>query len=61
MDISGFTMVRNATILDFPLEASIRSLLPVVSEVVVNIGASEDDTRDRVVAIGDPRIRILDT
>ncbi|MEO5800897.1 MAG: hypothetical protein ABIZ70_12270, partial [Gemmatimonadales bacterium] len=42
-------------------EASIRSLLPVVSEVVVNIGASEDDTRDRVVAIGDPRIRILDT
>ena len=31
MEISGFTIVRNATILDFPLEASIRSLLPVVN------------------------------
>lgn len=61
MEISGFTLVRNATILDFPLEASIRSLLPVVSEVVVNVGASDDDTRERVEAIGDPRIRILDT
>lgn len=61
MEISGFTIVRNATILDFPLEASIRSILPVVTEVVVNVGASDDDTRDRVVAIGDPRIRIVDT
>ena len=61
MEISGFTIVRNATILDFPLEASIRSLLPVVNEVVVNVGASDDDTRDRVLAIGDPRIRILDS
>ena len=61
MEISGFTIVRNATVLDFPLEASIRSLLGVVSELVVNVGASEDDTRERVVAIGDPRIRILDT
>ena len=61
MDISGFTIVRNATALDFPLEASIRSLLPVVSEMVVNVGASDDDTRDRVAAIDDPRIRILDS
>jgi len=61
VDISGFTLVRNATILDFPVEASIRSLLSVVSEVVVNVGASDDDTRERVVAIGDPRIRVLDS
>lgn len=61
MEISGFTMVRNATVLDFPLEASIRSVLPVVSEMVVNVGASDDDTRQRVEAIGDPRIRIVDS
>ncbi|MES2125600.1 MAG: hypothetical protein V4503_13025 [Gemmatimonadota bacterium] len=61
MEISGFTMVRNATLLDFPLEASIRSLLPVVSELVVNVGRSDDDTRERVVAIADPRIRIIDS
>jgi len=31
VEISGFTIVRNATQLDFPLEASLRSVLPVVS------------------------------
>ena len=61
MQISGFTMVRGATRLDFPLEASIRSLLPVVDEMVVNVGASDDDTRERVMAIDDPRIRIIDS
>lgn len=61
MKISGFTMVRNATVLDFPVEASIRSLLGVVDEVVVNVGASDDDTRDRIVSIDDPRIRIIDS
>lgn len=57
--ISGFTMVRNATRLDFPVEASIRSLLPAVDELVVNVGDSEDDTMDRIRAIDDPRIRIV--
>lgn len=59
--ISGFTMVRNATRLDFPLEASIRSVLPVVDEFVVNVGASDDDTLDRVRAIGSPKIRIVES
>lgn len=59
MQISGFTIVRNATRLDFPLEASLRSLLPVVDELVVNVGASDDDTLDRVRAIGDPKLRVL--
>jgi hypothetical protein len=61
VDISGFTIVRNATRLDFPLEASLRSVLPVVSELVVNVGASEDDTIERVHAIGDPKLRVLQT
>ncbi len=59
--LAGFTIVRNATILDFPLEPSLRSLLPVVDELVVNVGASDDDTRRRVEAIADPRIRIIDS
>lgn len=59
--LSGFTMVRNATLLDFPLEACIRSLLPVVDEYVVNVGASDDDTLDRVRAIGSPKIRIVES
>lgn len=59
--ISGFTIVRNAIKLDFPVVPSIRSLLPVCDEVVVNVGKSEDDTLGLVRSIGDPRIRIIET
>jgi hypothetical protein len=59
--LSGFTIVRNAVKLDFPLEASIRSLLPICDEVVVNVGRSEDDTLALVRSIHDPKIRILET
>jgi hypothetical protein len=61
MKVSGFTIVRNAIKLDFPVVASIRSLLPVCDEVVVNVGRSEDDTLELVRSIGDSRIRILET
>jgi hypothetical protein len=59
--ISGFTIVRNAIKLDFPVEASIRSILPVCDEVVVNVGRSEDETLELVRSIADPRIRVLQT
>jgi hypothetical protein len=59
--LSGFTIVRNAVKLDFPLEASIRSLLPICDEVVVNVGRSEDDTLALVQSIDSPKIRILET
>lgn len=61
MRISGFTCVRGAERLDFPVEASIRSLLPIVDEMVVNVGRSEDRTLEIVRAIADPKIRILET
>src|SRR5918998_4997626 len=59
--ISGFTLVRNAIKLDFPVEASIRSILPICDEVVVNVGRSEDETLDLIRSIDDPKIRILET
>src|SRR5258706_11251871 len=59
--LSGFTLVRNAVKLDFPIVPAIRSVLAVCDEVVVNVGKSEDDTRDLVASIADPRVRILDT
>jgi hypothetical protein len=59
--VSGFTIVRNAIKLDFPVEASIRSLLPVCEEVVVNVGRSEDETLALVRSIADPKIRIIET
>jgi hypothetical protein len=59
--VSGFTIVRNAIKLDFPVEASIRSILPICDEVVVNVGRSEDETLELVRSIADPKIRILET
>ena len=59
--LSGFTIVRNAVKLDFPIVPAIRSVLEVCDEVVVNVGKSDDATRDLVTSIADPRIRILDT
>lgn len=61
MRISGFCIVRNAEVLDFPVGASLRSILPICDEVVVNVGRSDDRTLEIVRAIGDPRIRILET
>src|SRR5213083_743699 len=59
--LSGFTLVRNAVKLDFPIVPAIESVLEVCDEVVVNVGKSEDETRDLVASIADPRVRILDT
>ncbi len=59
--VSGFTIVRNAIKLDFPVVASIRSLLPVCDEVVVNVGRSDDETLELVRSIDDPKVRILET
>ena len=59
--ISGFTIVRNAVKLDYPIVPAIRSILDICDEVVVNVGQSDDETRDVVAGLGDPRVRILDS
>src|SRR2546425_1640717 len=59
--VSGFTLVRNAVRLDYAIVPAIRSILETCDEVVVNVGKSDDATRDLVAGIGDPRVRILDT
>jgi hypothetical protein len=61
LQVSGFTFVKNATRLDFPLEASLASLLPGVDELVVNVGRSDDDTLNRVHSLGDSRIRVIES
>lgn len=61
ISISGFTFIRNGVELGFPFEASIRSLLPLVDEFVVAVGRGSDDTLARVRAIGDPKIRVIET
>lgn len=36
-------------------------MLPLFDEFVIAVGPSDDDTRDRIVAIDDPKIKIIDT
>src|SRR6204780_5950244 len=59
MRLSGFTFVRNAVSLDYPVVESIRSVLPMVDEFVVALGESVDGTLDLIQSIGSPKIRIV--
>ena len=43
MKISGFTIVRHGVRFDYPFLESIRSLLPIVDEYVVNVGIGDDE------------------
>jgi hypothetical protein len=61
MKVSGFTFVRNAIKFDYPVVESIRSVLPLCDEFIVAVGNSEDETRNLVRSIGDPKIKIIDT
>lgn len=60
MKVSGFTFIRNAIKLDYPIVEAIRSILPLCDEVVVAVGNSEDGTLDLIQGI-DPKIRIIET
>jgi hypothetical protein len=63
LKISGFSFVRNGVKLYYPIVEAIRSILPVCDEFIVAVGAgdTDDTTRSDIEAIGDPKIRIIDT
>ena len=61
MKVSGFTFIRNGSRLGYPYLESIRSVLPICDEFVVAVGASDDDTLERIRGIGSDKIRILET
>jgi len=59
MKVSGFTFVRNAIKYTYPVVQSITSVLPVVDEMIVCIGNSEDETEALIQSIGSDKIRIV--
>jgi len=61
MRVSGFTIVQNIRKYNYPFLESIRSILPICDEFVVNVGYSEDDTLRQVESINDPKIKIIQT
>ena len=48
MKVSGFTLIRNGTEFDYPYLESLRSLLPLVDELVINVGIGTDTTLERI-------------
>ncbi len=58
MKISGFTIIRNAVKNDYPIVEAITSILPVVDEMVVLVGDSDDETEDLIKSINSNKIKI---
>ncbi|MEY4874981.1 MAG: hypothetical protein RL708_130 [Bacteroidota bacterium] len=61
MKVSGFTLIRNGVKYDYPFVESIKSLLPLVDELIVAVGKSEDDTLQKVLSINDSKIKVIET
>jgi glycosyltransferase involved in cell wall biosynthesis len=61
MKVSGFTIIRDGVRLGYPFEESIRSILPLCDEFVVAVGASDDGTLERLEALNEPKLRVIET
>ena len=59
MKVSGFTFVKNAVKYGYPVVESIQSILPVVDEMIVCLGDSEDGTNDLIATIQSDKIKII--
>src|SRR6476619_7281690 len=59
MKISGFTIIKNAVKNDYPVVEAIRSILPVVDEMIVSVGESDDNTEELIRSIPSDKIKIV--
>jgi len=59
MKVSAFTFIKNGQMLGYPFLQSIKSILPIVDEFVINVGESEDDTLSKIKSLDDKKIRII--
>lgn len=60
MKVVGFSFIKDAVKMQYPIAEAIRSILPLCDEVIVAVGKSEDGTRELVAAI-DKKVKIIDT
>jgi hypothetical protein len=56
--VIGFTFIRNAVKYDYPIREAISSILPLCSEVIVNLGNSTDETETLLESLPAEKIRI---
>ena len=61
MKVTGFTCIRNAILLDYPIVEAITSVLPICDDFVVAVGKSEDDTLELVKSIAPEKIKVIET
>jgi glycosyltransferase involved in cell wall biosynthesis len=65
MKISGFSIIRNGESFDYPYLESFRSLLPLVDELVLNVGIGTDSTLEVLQKFskeeGSGKIRIFES
>ena len=61
MKVTGFTFIRNAIKLDYPIVEAIKSILPICDDFVVAVGNSEDETFNLIQSIDPNKIKIIPT
>jgi hypothetical protein len=63
MKISGFTMVKNADKLYYPIKQSIESMLPIVDEFIVALGDNDEDDHTLAIieSIDSDKVKIIRT
>jgi len=61
MKVSAFTFIKNGQILGYPFVQSIKSVLPIVDEFVINVGKSEDNTLEIINSIESNKIRVIES
>lgn len=61
MKLAGFTYVRNGFDYGVPFLESIQSVLPICEEFIVAVGDSTDGTKEAIMHLNNPKIKIIDT
>jgi hypothetical protein len=57
MRVCGFSIANNAVRLGYPIQESLRSMLPLVDEIILNVGEGDDETWDLVSSMREPKIK----
>jgi hypothetical protein len=61
LKVTGFTFIRNAIKLDYPIVEAIKSILPLCTDFIVAVGNSEDRTFELIQSIDPEKIKIIET
>jgi len=61
MKVAGFTFIRNGIKFDYPFIEAIQSILPLCDKVYVALGQSEDNTKELIQAMNEPKLIVIPT